>query len=91
MTKRLLVIFGLFFSVLYLPVWVTLPAIVFYFFYFDKFYEGLGIVLLMDLLFGVADPRFFNIQIFTFLLMLVLFLIITFLKKKMKFYTQYGT
>jgi len=86
MIKRITTVLALLFSVLYLPAWTTLAAVIFCFFYFRKFYEGLGLILLMDLLYGVAEPKFFNIQIFTFLVMAVVFFFIMFLKSKIKFY-----
>lgn len=47
-------------SVIYMPWWVTAVLAVAGVFMFKRFYEIVAVGVLMDLLYGVPAPRFFN-------------------------------
>lgn len=83
---RIISLFVLLFSVLFLPFWVTGILAICGIIYFNIFIEGPIILLISDLLYGVKEIKLFNIHFFSFLLIILLLIIIELLKKKLKFY-----
>jgi len=83
---RILAVIFLFISVLFFPIWMTIPLGIIFLFVFNNFYEFIILSLFNDLLYGVEEPRFFTIKFVTFLISLILFFVVKILKKKIKFY-----
>lgn len=84
---RISAVIILLYSILFLPFWVsailTLAGII----YFKFFIEALFLFLLSDLLYGVPEARFLNITFVSVLMISILFIVIEYLKKKLKFHS----
>jgi len=76
----------LFFSVLFLPWWVTAIFIVVAIFIFKKFYEAIAWGFFGDLIYGISIAAFFNFGLFLTLGAGIIFFIIEFLKKRIRYY-----
>ena len=87
MILRILAVFLLLFSILFMPFWVSAVLALAGMFYFSIFWEAVVLFLLSDLLFGVKETKFFGIVFVSFILAAVTLLIIEAVKKKLKFYT----
>jgi len=74
-------------SVLFLPLWLSLLLALAGMFYFPIFLEGLVLLLLSDLLYGVEEARFLNITFVSLVMGGVALILVEFLKKKLKFYS----
>ena len=83
---RLLTNFILFGSVLFLPWWVMIIIGIVALFKFNAFYEIVMWGLLADLLYGADVALFYNFGLFLSLGVLLLFIVIEFLKSRIRFY-----
>lgn len=72
-------------AALFLPWWFTVLFACALFFMFDAFIEILIVALLMDVLYGIQLSRFGNVQFVLSLGTFVVFILLTFLKKRMRF------
>ena len=86
MIKRVVAVLVLLGSIFILPFWVSATLGIVGMFYFRKFYEAPIIFLISDLLYGVHTPKLGNILFFSFIVSMLVFLLIEFLKKKLKYY-----
>lgn len=75
-------------SVLFMPFWLSVILALGMMFYFPNFYEAVAMFLLSDLIYGVPEPRFFNIEFVSAILALASLLLIEIVKKKLKFYPK---
>ena len=80
--SRIIATLVILFSVLFLPFWVTGILAFCGIVYFEFFLEGVFLMLLVDLLYGVQEQIFFNFYFVTFLVSLVLLFSLKFFKRK---------
>ena len=86
MTQRILAVVVLLLSIIFLPFWVSVVLAMGGMFYFNLFWEAVLLFLLSDLLYGVAEPRFFNFTFVSVASATLCLIILEFVKKKLKFY-----
>ncbi len=67
-----------------LPWWLVLPCAAVFFFIFEHYVEFLLLALFMDLIYGAPLAHFFGFQFILSLGSAVLFLALTFIKKRMR-------
>ncbi|OGI76048.1 hypothetical protein A3C67_00485 [Candidatus Nomurabacteria bacterium RIFCSPHIGHO2_02_FULL_42_19] len=86
MVLRIFASFVLLISVLFMPFWVSMLLAAGLMLYFPVFWETVLLFLLSDLLFGVAEARFFGITYVSFIAALLFLIGLEIIKKKLKFY-----
>lgn len=86
MLVRILATVVLFFSVLYLPFWVSVILALGAMAYFRMYWEAVLVFLVIDALYGVPQERFFGFTFVASAFALALLLIVEILKTKTKFY-----
>lgn len=86
MLLRILASFILLFSVLFLPLWVSILVGFFAMIYFSLFWEAVAIFLLSDLLYGTKETKSIHAIFISFTVTLLFLVIIEIIKKKIKFY-----
>lgn len=86
MAFRIIFSIGILFSVLFLPFWFSLVLGVGGMLYFRLYLEAPILMLLSDSLYGVQEVRYFGFMFVSLLLCTILFLVVEFLKGKLKFY-----
>jgi len=91
MILRILVGFLLLFSILFMPLWVSVILALAGMVYFSKFFEATVLFFLSDLLYGTKEIRGLPIVFASFVTAVIVLIIIEFLKKKLKFYPHYAT
>lgn len=74
------------FSLLFLPFWISIALTILGITYFDFYFEGVILIFLLDLLYGVKEVRFFNLTLLATIIILIFFLLKEIFKKKFKFY-----
>jgi len=85
MLLRILVFIVLCWSVLFMPLWVSIILALAGMLYFKFFLETVFLFLLSDLLYGAPELKFFNITFVSFIMALTFFTILELLKKKLRF------
>ena len=88
MAKRILFSLILLGSTLLLPFWVSLILAIFGMFIFPNYLEAVFLACISDLIFGINEPKFFGITMVATLFTAILFILIGFIKKKLKFYQK---
>ena len=88
MLLRMIAICILLFSVLFMPFWVTAILAIAGMVYFRYFTEAVFLLLLSDLLYGIAEEKFWGITFISFILGIVVMLLIEFVKRKTRFYNN---
>lgn len=88
MARRILFDLLLFLSVLFGPFWLSVILALVGFFLFPKFWEGVILLFLSDLLFGIKTPRFFGLPYVGILIGAVAFGMAEYLKKHIRFYQK---
>ena len=88
MPTRIIFSLALFSMMSFLPFYFLIIFAIIGMFLFKKYYEALFILVLADLLFGTKQSVFLNIVYVYFTLGIILFFIIEFLKKKLRYYKQ---
>lgn len=88
MVKRVFFSIILLFSVLFLPFYITIPLAIFGLFYFPVYFESIVLLFISDLLYGAKEMRYFDFRFVMSSLTLLLFILIVFFKKKLKFYSK---
>jgi len=83
---RILAAFLLLFSILFMPLWVSVVLALAGMIYYPFFLEAIFLFLLSDVLYGIPEPSFLNMIFISFLTATIVLIIIEFLKKKLKFY-----
>ena len=84
MTLRILASTILLFSILFMPFWVSVILAFASMAYFPFFLEAVFLFLLSDLLYGVPEPRLFNLTFVSFFAALICFIILELFKKKLR-------
>jgi len=84
MLLRILASIVLLLSVLFLPFWVSVILALASMAYFSFFLEAVFLFLLSDLLYGVKEPKLFNMIFVSFSIALVCFIILELLKKRLR-------
>lgn len=72
---------GIFLSALWLPFWLTVALGVLFLYVFDSFYELFAAFLLVDLVYGTAEERFFGFSLVALALAFALSVGMYFLKR----------
>lgn len=75
----------LLFSVLFMPLWVSVLLALSGMIYFAIFWEATFLFLLSDLLYGAKEAEFHGIIFLSFIASIIILLIVEFLKKKTNF------
>ena len=88
MAQRILSVVLICISILYFPFWVSLALAILGIIYFSFFWEVTLLFLISDLIFAVKESRFFYIEFFSFILIVVILFLIEFIKRKLKFYSK---
>ena len=83
---RILAAAILLFSILFMPLWVSVILAFAGMIYFPKFYEAVVLFLLSDALYGISEAKFYGMAFVSFFTFLIALLIIEAFKKKLKFY-----
>lgn len=78
---------ALLFSILFLPLWVSVILAFAGMIYFSKFYEAVVLFLLSDALYGISEAKFYGTAFVSFFTFLTALIIIEAFKKKLKFYS----
>lgn len=76
------------FSVLFLPFWTSIALTILGIIYFNIYVEGILLMFLLDLLYGIKEARFFNITILSTIVIAIFFAFKEIFKKKFKFYNN---
>ncbi|OGI60194.1 hypothetical protein A2641_03900 [Candidatus Nomurabacteria bacterium RIFCSPHIGHO2_01_FULL_37_25] len=87
-TLRVLASIFLFFSILFMPLWLSLVLAFASMAYFSFFLEAVFLFFLSDLLYGAPESYLFNIVFVSLSLMLICFIILELLKKKLRFHSK---
>ncbi|MDO8659995.1 MAG: hypothetical protein Q7K54_05365 [Candidatus Parcubacteria bacterium] len=85
MILRILAVTILLFSILFWPFWLSVILALMGMIYFSFFLEAPLLFLLSDLLYGIPEPRFFNLVFISFIYASICFIVIEFIKKKTRF------
>ena len=88
MLLRILAFIMLWWSVLFMPLWVSIILALAGMLYFKFFLEAVFLFLLSDLLYGAPELIFFNIIFVSFIVALTFFIILELLKKKLRFHSK---
>ena len=83
---RVVSFFALLFSVLFMPLWVSVVLALAGMVYFNVFWEATVLFLLADLLFGIKEAKFSGVIFISFIVSVLVLIIIEIIKKKLKFY-----
>ncbi|MEJ0002214.1 MAG: hypothetical protein WDN09_03520 [bacterium] len=67
---------------------MTAVLVLFGMIYFRFYIEGIVALAILDLLYGVGAPRFFNVTFVTSIVAVFVFVIVEAAKKKLKFYSH---
>jgi len=86
MALRILAGVTLVISILFMPFWVTLILTFAGMIYFHIFLEAVFSLLLLDLLYGVPEAKFFGIFFISSIIGVTLLAAVEISKKKLKFY-----
>ena len=86
MLIRILASILLLFSILFMPFWISVILAFAGIIYFSFFWEAVILFLLSDLLYGVAEAKFFGMVFVSFIFSAIVLMIIETMKKKLKFY-----
>ena len=84
MIFRILASIILLFSALFLPFYISIILAILGIIYFSFFWEAVVLFTVIDLIYGINEARFLNVRLISLLVLFLLFLIIEFLKKRMK-------
>ena len=84
MSLRILASVILLWSVLFMPLWVSAILAFAGILYFPFFLEAVFLFFLSDILYGAPELRFFNNVFISFLMVIVCFIILELLKKKLR-------
>ncbi len=85
MVLRILASIILLLSVLFMPFWISVILALAGMAYFPFFLEAIFLFFLSDLLYGVEEPKLFNMLGVSFIFTLICFIILELLKKKLRF------
>jgi len=86
MILRISASFILVFSILFMPFGISVLLALICMIYFNVFWEAILVFFLSDLLYGVREPRFFNMIFVSFFISIVTIITVELIKKKLKFY-----
>ncbi|MEK7190445.1 MAG: hypothetical protein AAB661_01630 [Patescibacteria group bacterium] len=86
MILRILASVLLLFSILFMPFWVSIVLALAGMIYFVVFWEATILFLLSDVLYGIPEPRFFDMVFISFIVSATVLFTIETSKKKLKFY-----
>lgn len=75
-------------AIVFMPLWVSLILAFLGMAYFDYFIEAVVLLLLSDLLYGVAGGKFFGVAFVSFIIAVVLLMATESMKRKLKFYNK---
>ncbi len=84
MPTRLLVFFVLLVALIALPFWVLAVLVFLCMLYFKLFIEGVVILLISDLLYGLAEPKFGNMLFISALASALVLALIEYLRTKLR-------
>lgn len=82
-------IFGFFVilsSVFFAPWWLSFILYIIMLFLFENFYEGIFALLLIDLLYGIPEIKFYNFPLVSTLFAVIFYYSISKLKRYLSFY-----
>ncbi len=88
MLFRILVFIVLLFTALFYPFWVLTTLGILSIVYFPRYYEGVTVFFLSDLLYGFDGGRFGGIYFISGISAIIAFFIIEFLKEKIRISKQ---
>jgi hypothetical protein len=86
MLLRILACITLLFSILFMPLWVSVILAFAGMVYFPTFFEAVILFLLSDTLYGVSAAKYHGLVFVSFFVFLLALIIIELFKKKLKFY-----
>ncbi|OGJ01438.1 hypothetical protein A3G98_00800 [Candidatus Nomurabacteria bacterium RIFCSPLOWO2_12_FULL_37_8] len=86
MVFRILAFLVLLLSILFMPFWVSVILAFMGMVYFPLFLEAVFLFLLSDLLYGAREAKLGGMIFVSYIITVVVFILIEFLKKKLKFY-----
>ncbi|MFA5931855.1 MAG: hypothetical protein WC793_00540 [Candidatus Paceibacterota bacterium] len=87
MILRIFASLVLLFSILFMPIWLSIILAILAMAYFPIFWEAILLLLLSDLLYGIKDTKNFTIIFSSFVLSIILLIVIEITKKKVKYYS----
>lgn len=88
MLLRILSSIILLLSVLFMPFWLSLILAFVGMAYFPFFLEAVFLFFLSDLLYGVKEPKLFNMVFVSFVIALICFIFLELLKKKLRLHSK---
>lgn len=89
MIYRVLSSLILLFSILFMPIWVSVILGMIGMIFFPLFLEAIFLFFLSDLLFGVSEASLLNVTFVSLIFALAVFLVIELLKRKLRFQTKF--
>lgn len=89
MVLRILSFFLLLFSVIFMPFWVSVLLGLGAMAYFPIYAEVVVISLLLDLLYGAPEPKFFGITFVSLIISTITLIGIELLKTRLKYYPKH--
>ncbi len=75
-------------TIFFLPWWVSVMLGVIAAFIFHDFYELVVVGVIIDSLYNASIPRFYHFQFVVSVSLVVIFILIQYIKPKLRFYTQ---
>lgn len=88
MARRIIFDLLLLLSVLFGPFWLSVILALAGFFLFPKFWEGVILLFLSDLLFGIKTPGFWGMPYVSIFIGAIAFGLVEYLKKHIRFYKK---
>ncbi len=86
MVLRVLTSIILLVSVLFMPFWVSVILSLLGIIYFRYYFEAALILLISDVLYGVPEPKFFDMVFISSITAIIGIVLTEFIKKKLRFY-----
>ena len=88
MLSRILAILALLFSILFLPLWVSVILALGAMIYFSFFLEAVFLFLLSDFLYAVPEERYYGTVFTSFIVSFLVLLLIEGVKKKVRMHPK---
>ena len=86
MLLRILVFFAFLFSVLFMPLWVSVVLALAGMIYFSVFWEAVMLFFVSDLLYGIKETKNSPMIFISFFVSVLVLVILEMLKKKLRLY-----
>lgn len=73
-------------SIFFAPWWCSFALYIVGLFLFERYFEGIFALLLIDLLYGIPEDKFYNFPLVSTLFATIFYFVISWLKRRLSFY-----